>query len=213
MIADKEMTEYHSLCALLGILHEKFLLRKQELRLLLEEAAALKRDALIVLAKANDFTRYLTGYQRQVTGLTYHPGEIKARITQFSPVVFGGDTEETEPLPEIRADFRNRRDLRQKGLIIIGMIDNIRKKLLQLDLLEQRCRELLLSVRKALEAFRHEWKIIRRKIYPLGVLSLCHRSLRRLWGRSYFFPGDLDDISALGRITGHVLKIADSPLL
>jgi len=220
MIADKDVTEYNSLCAVLTALQEKFLCRKQELRPVLEETATLKRDALLLLAKANGFTRYLTGGQRYRIGLTYHPADIEARIKQVNPVAFYGP-EEAETLPVIRPEFkgdfqldsRNRRELKQKGLLILGMIDAVKKKLLQLDLLELRCRELIQSIKKALEAFRHELKLIRRKIYPFGIFSSFRRSLRRLFGGTYFSFRDLADVAALGTITGLILNIAESPVV
>ena len=221
MKTDKDVKEYNFLCATLASLYEKFALRKQELRPVLEETAALKRDALLFLAKANGFTRYLTGAQRQRAGLTYHPGEIKDRIKHFDSLCGGTEETETQPVtrPEIPAEFQpeilaaNRRELKQRGLLILGMIDTVKKKLLQLDLLELRCRELIQSIKKALEAFRHELKIIRRKIYPFGIFSFFHRSLRRILGGTYFSFRDLADIEALGKITGLVLQIADSPVV
>ena len=221
-IADTEIAEYRTLCAGLVSLHEKFLKRKRELRRLLEETVERKRDALIALAKANRITRHLTGGQRQTAGISYYLGDIRARINQVdqsSPVLFKGALEEGESLPEIRPDFQpefpgnSRLELKQKGLAILGSIDRIRKLLLQFDLLERRCRELIASIRKALEAFRHEFAIIRRNIYPFGIFSFFRRVLSRLIGYSYFSPGDMKEISALGRITGYVLKIADSPVI
>ena len=217
MITDKEIAEYRSLCATLRDFHEKYLWRKRELRQLLEETAALRRDALQVLARANRLTLHLTGRQRQITGLTYQLGEIKARINQGALLKGPGSAGERETLPEIQPEFRpdcqSRREFKQRELMILGMIDDIRKSILQLDLLELRCRELILSINKAMEAFHHEWRSIRRKIYPFGIFSLLYRTLRGLWGRSYFSLHDMEDIAALGNITGCFLKIADSPLI
>ena len=243
MITDKEISEYRLLCAALEELHEKYLGKKRELRILLEKTGDLRREALEVLVKANRLTRHLTGHQRQITGLGYHLGEIKARLNQNFPVLFqgagmelrpvtreeqapaagSGGAKEGEALPDLYSwqscdfqsqdDYRSGRELRQRGLLILGMIDNIRKKLLQLDVLELRCRELMLSINKALEAFHHESRIIRRKIYPFGIFSLLNRNLRRLLGGSYFSHHDMKDIAALGNITGCILKIADSPVI
>ena len=214
MITDKELNDYQILCADLASLHEKFMKKKQEFCLLLEKFAERRREALLVLAKANRPTRHLTVRQRQISGLAYYLGDIKVRINQHSPVLFQSGAEEGESLPQagLAKEGLNRRELRQKGLLILAMIDRVKKLLIQLDLLEQRCRELLLSINNALEAFRHEWRIIRRRIYPLGLLSLLYRSLRRLWGYNYFSTGDFEEVAALGNITGLVLKIADSPL-
>jgi len=232
MITEKELTEYRSLCATLGELRGTYRRRKQELRRLLEETGALRREALHALVKANRLTRHLTGRQRQITGLTYHLGEIRARMNQGSQALFQGSGEEGETLsgrgnlqssdwqssdwqvPDWQShDCNSGRELRQRGLLILRMIDNIRKKLLQLELVELRCRELMLSVNKAMEAFRHESRIIRRKIYPFGILSLLYRTLRRLLGGSYFSHPDMEDVAALGAISVCVLKIADSPVI
>jgi len=168
--------------------------------------------ALLVLEKANSLTRHLTGRQRKMAALAYNLGEIKMRIKRQSPLVFKGGAEALPgswQLPEVQ----NLREIKQKGLIILALIDGIRKKLLQLDLLELRCREIMLSMDKAMEAFRHEARIIHRKIYPFGIFSLLYRMLRGLFGSAYFTLRDMESISALGNITSHVLKIADSPII
>ena len=216
MINEREIAEYTEFRAALESLHGKFLDRKGELRRLLEETMALKKNAFKVLAKANRLTGYLSGRERQKISLSYHLSEIKARIhkvNQAFPVLFRGNAGEAEMLPEIQKEFPDRRELKQKVLMLLTQIDRVKKSLLQLDLLELRCRELILSINKALEAFRCELRLIRRKIYPFGIFSIVYRSLRRFFGKGYFFPGDLDDVAALGIITGHVLKIADSPVI
>jgi len=217
MIADKELAEYQNLCAALKNLHENYLIRKQELLRLLEELAALRKESFLILEKANRLTRHLSGRQRQIAGLSYHSGEIKARINQCGPVLVGGrgSLAEGESLPEFIgpcAENPGRRELKRRGLSVLGMIDSIRKNILQIDLLALRCRELILAIKKGMEAFRHEFAVIRRKIYPFGVFSILYRRLRAFWGGAYFSFRDMDDISALGNITGHVLKIADTPL-
>jgi len=220
MITDKEIAEFKTLHNTLSSLHDKFLERRQELRRILEETFALKKEAYLVLANANRLTRHLTSRQRQLAGLCYHLNEIKARVhsvSQNSQLLQRNDTLTGESLPEIRAGFpeecRNRWELKQKGLILLALIDRLKKNLLQLDILELRCRELILSINKAIDAFRHESRIIHRKLFRFGFLSLLYRSLCSLWGKNYFSPGELGEISALGAITGYVLKIADSPVI
>lgn len=213
MITDRELGEYRSLCASLASSNEKFLKRREEFRLLLEETIARRREALLVLVKANRITRHLTGYQRQSAGLTYFLGEIKARINQTTPVHFPPISLEGEALPDFWPVRMNSRELRQRGLALINLIDGVKKKILQLDLLELRCRELLLSINKALKAFCRESKLIRRKIYPFGIFSQIYRSLGNFFGKTYFSFRDMKELSALGNVTGFVLKIADSPLV
>jgi len=239
MITEDETADYRRLCATVNALREKFLRRKEELRLLLEETAALRRDTLLVLAKANRLTRHLTGGQRQIAGLTYHLSEINARIERINrsmPLLFQSpgapDGEKSHNdgvlLPEIGdlvsrdcmsgdcmslENCRSRRELKQREIAIIKMIDSVKGKLLQLDLLEFRCRELMVSIKKALQAFRHESGIISRKIYPFGVFSRLHRAFRKIRGASYFSFRDMGDIGALAAITAAVLRIADSPAI
>ena len=221
MIPDRELEEYRTLLAAAGALRERFQKRKEELSLLLDETAALRKETLLVLAKANRLTRHLTGGQRYTIGLSYHLGEINARIdrinqsslllSQSSGLVDNGKVfAEGKPLPEIRENYGSRGELRQKEVTVLGMIDELKSRLLKLDLLELRCRELLESVRKALETFRCEFRNIRRNIYPFGILSSLYRTLRVIRGSTYFSFRDLKDITYLGSITAAVLRIADT---
>jgi hypothetical protein len=221
MIAEKELTEYKALCSVLRDLRSRFLERKQELKKLLEDAAGRRKEALELLAKTNGLTRHLTGHQRQITGLSYHLGEIKAKLNlaksfqiqnDQSGMVFVMD-DKNEIQRSIPEDCRNSPELKRNGLAVISMIDHVKKSLLQLDVLEMRCRELMASLNKALAAFRHESRRIQRSVYPLGFISVFYRFLRRAAGENYFTLRDLDGIADLGNITGLVLKIADSPLI
>jgi hypothetical protein len=219
MITDKELFEYTSLCGILKVLCDKFEERKHEVKELLNETAVLKRDAFIALAKANRFTRHLTGGQRQMAGLQYRSEDIKNKIKKLILLSFP-EMQKTHPAedsgiihPELKQKGRSRGELKRMGMVLLEKIDQVKKTLLQLDLLEKRCRELIAAIKKAMEAFRHELKVIRRKIYPFGIFSFFYRFLRTLFGRTYFTNRDIGDVSALGNITGLVLKIADSPLI
>jgi len=205
MITDKELAEYRSLYTMLRDLNKRFIEKKQEILRLLEEFAAQQRTAFSVLNRANRLNRYLTGRQRQVTGVT---SCVKApRIVKVHKSL-----PETQ-LPEFNENCQNKREVKQQGLLIIALINDIKKKLLQLELLEQRCRELILSMKKTLEAFRHESGNIQKKLFPFGAFSFLRRFFRRFFGRSFFTSRDLEDIAALGKLTGLVLKIANSPLI
>ena len=219
MIAEKELNEYKALCAVLLELRRRFLEKKQELKKLLGEAAGRRKEALELLEKANGFTMYLTGRQRQITGLLYYPGEIRNKLNLAKSFQNGqsGTVFDMEDKNEIQRsipeDCRSSLELKRNGLAVISMIDQVKKSLLQLDVLEMRCRELLASLNKALAAFRHESRRIHRSIYPLGIISIFYRFLRRAVGKTYFTLRDLNGIADLGNITGLVLKIADSPLI
>jgi hypothetical protein len=212
MSTENELSEYRTLCAFLISSNEKFLEKKQNIRLLLEKTARRRLEALMLIAKANRLTRHLTRHQRQVSGIGYHLGEIKIRLKQAAAPAFQPGAEEGEIsfAPESGIESLSRLELKQRLLLLISLIDELKKKLLKLELLEMRCREFLLSIIKALEAFRHEWKIIRRRIYPFGIFSLLRRSVRSFFGSNYFYPRDMESISALVVITGLLLQIADS---
>jgi hypothetical protein len=216
MITDKELAEYQSLCGTLSALYGKLLERRQELRRLLEETAARRRDILIILAKANRLTRHLNGNQRHIAGLSYQLGEITALIS--GPAAYESAAAAAENPFEIGEMLvpslnESRGKLKQMSLSVLALIDRVKKNLLQIDLLELRCRELIASINKSMEAFRHEYRLIHRKIYPFGIFSRFRRSLWSLAGRTYFSSRDMGDVAALGTITGMVLKIADSPLI
>jgi hypothetical protein len=219
MIAEKDLTEYRVLCAAFQDMRRRFLERKQELKKLLEETAGRRKDALQLLARANGLTRHLTGHQRQMAGLSYHLGEIKAKLKLAKAfqngqngIVFAAE-DRNEIQLSIPEDCRTSLELKRSGLVVISMIGQVKKSLLQLDVLEMRLRELMVALNKALAAFLHESRRIHRSVYPFGFISFLCRFLRRATGKTYFTFRDLDGIADLGNITGLVLKIADSPLI
>jgi hypothetical protein len=208
----KEIADYDMLLASFRALREKYERRKEAIRTLLAETEALKKKAAAFLKKANRMTAHLTGRQRQTTGILYHPSFFDSHLREKSllPLIPVSELEKEAPL---ELTGKSPVDLRREEIKIICLIEDLKKKLLALELLEMRCRELLLSVNKAMEAFRHEYGLIRRRVYPLWVLSALHKSLRRVRGLSYFLPRDLKELTVLGELTGHVLRIAGSPIV
>ena len=216
MISEKEIAEYKTLFETHISLKDKYLQKKQDIRLLLEKTYALKKEAFTVLARANRLTRHLTGRQKQIAGLSYSLSELKNKVSfvqKSSLVLYQEDNEKTEILPYEREEFKNLMELKQKGVLLTALIGNVKKNLLQLELLEMRCRELIISINKALLAFRYELKQIHRKLYPLGPISFFYRFMRTILGKVYFSYKDLGEIIALGNITCYVLKIADSSIV
>jgi hypothetical protein len=221
------------LCAALGELQKKYASRKSELRLLLERTQNLRRGALVALVKANRLTRHLTAHQRQVTGLTYRLAELKAKVSDLNPLVFqiaSGDGVDNIPMDTTMFDITmvdnatlrdtqavekryDVRELKKRGILLLTLIDDVRKKLLQLDVLELRCRELILSTEKAIQAFRHQSRFVFRAIYPFGFFSAFWRTVKSFFGRAYFSLRDMENITTLGNITKGVLKIAESPII
>jgi hypothetical protein len=199
-----ENAGYDGLAACLRELRDAYKKRKEEIRGILAETGALKKETAVVLKKANRLTRHLTGRQRRETGVFYHSGFFDFRAGKdLSPVP--GFTVDLETEPELLGKSPEKTGPGE--IKTLCLIDRFRKELLALDLLEMRCRELLLSMNKALEAFRHEYSLIRRRIYPFMLFSALYKRLRCLRGLSYFSPGDLREIAALGELTGHVMKI------
>jgi len=204
-IDEKEIAEHSSLYHTLMELHKRLIVKRKVVFELLKETASQRQKTISVLHKANRINRYLTGRQRELTGFTYNVNvSKKINLHQNLP-----DTH----LPAINPGCKSIIELKQQVLLILSLIDDVKKRLLQLELLEKRCRELILSMKKGLVAFHNEFRIIRRKLFPFGIFSLLYRHLRKLLGKTYFTFRDLDDITALGKMTGLVLKIAYSPLV
>jgi hypothetical protein len=208
---EKEAAGTNSLSASLRELHEKYGSRKKEILGLIEETGALMNKAAAFLKKANRLTRYLTARQRQETGVLYHPSFFDSCL-KGKALIPNKMLNSEETLPELTG-LGSSREFELGELKMLRLMDVLKKNLLALDLLEMRCRELLLSIDKALEAFRHEYACVRRRVYPCGLFSVFYKNLRRLRGFPYFSPRDLKEVRVLGELTGHVLKIADSPIL
>jgi hypothetical protein len=219
----KELTAIHprkgtgesgSLSASLGELHKKYEKRKKEIRGFLGETGALMKKALVCLNKANRLTRRLTARQRQETGVFYNSAFFDSllRERELLPLIPSKILNPEESLPEL-TELGDSMDFGLGELKMLRLMDLLKKNLLAMDLVEMRCRELLLSIDKAMEAFKHEYGLIRRRVYPLGFLSVLCKQLRRIRGFSYFSPRDLKELTVLGELTGDVLKIVDSPIL
>jgi hypothetical protein len=200
------------LTASLWELYEKYERRKKEIRFLLEETEALRKKAVVFLKKANRLTRRLTARQRRETGVFYPPSFFDSCLKKREGLPLIPNRILGSEEPELSELLRGR-EFKPGELRMLHLLDVLKKNLLALDLLEMRCRELLLSIDKALEAFKREYALIRRRLYPYSLFSALCKLLRRLRGFSYFSPRDLKELAVLGDLTGHVLKIADSPIL
>jgi hypothetical protein len=202
----KELGEYRLLCAGLKELHLKYEERKTRLRLLLEELEGLRRRALRELGKASRFARHLAPFQRNELGLPPFNMLAEKKQKEFPSL-------DPASLPVLAEQYSNPRELKAGTLGLLSQIDGIKKSLLQLDLLELRVRELLLSINKALKAYAHEYRVIRRRIYPLYILSALGKSWRRFRGMTYFSPRDIIELTALGDLTVNIARMAESPVL
>jgi hypothetical protein len=213
--AEKEAAETSSLVVSLQDLHEKYERRRREIRGFLEETGACMKRAVVFLKKANRLTRRLTVRQRQETGIFYHPSFFDSCLNkrkELLPLVSNKILNPDEALRELTG-LGSFRESELGQLKLLRLMDALKKNLLALDLLEMRRRELFFSIDKALKAFKHEYAIVRRRLYPYGVFSVLYKNFRRLRGFSYFSSRDLKELMVLGELTGHVLKIANSPIL
>jgi hypothetical protein len=203
-----------SLSASARELHEKQERRKQEIRGLLDETEVLMKKAVAFLKKANRLTWRLTARQRQGAGVFYPPSFFDSRFKggKCLPLVPDRILNPDETPAELKGS-ENSGEYRLEELKMLRLMDALKKNLLALDLLEMRCRELLLSIDKAMTAFKHEYALVRRRLYPYGIFSILRKHLRRLRGFSYFSGPDLKELAVLGELTGYVLKLADSPIL
>jgi hypothetical protein len=202
--------DYRLLRAALDEWYEKYETRKAQVRLLLDELADLRRRAVRELGKAGRLTRRLSALQRKEMGFfilqkaPYYELPLKAeKMPDISP----------KPLRWTPGEFKNLRELKAGELAVLSMIEGLKKNLLQLDLLEMRCRELLLSIARAMKVYNHEYLRAKRRIYPLSLLSMFFKRLKTLWGRAYYSKEDLKELTALGNLTVNIVRIAESPLI
>jgi hypothetical protein len=210
---EQKAAETDSINASFRELHEKYERRQKEIRRLLEETGVLTQKAVVFLKKANRLTRYLTARQRHETGIFYYPSFFDSRLKGNSLLpVSNKILDHDEVVPEL-AEHGRLREPEPEELRMLYLIDILKKNLLTLDLLEMRLRELVLSIDKAMKAFRHEYAFVRRRVYPYSFFSVFCKHLRRFRGFSYFSARDLKELAVLGELTGHVLKLADSPIL
>jgi hypothetical protein len=213
--------EYNLLWAALRELYEKEETRKARIRLLLEEVTELRRKTLRELGRISRLTRRLTAFQKKGMGLLLFPGEVPAAAPGKSGAPRkgapdgAGKAPDLAPSPALPAppEFKNRRELKAGEIQILSMIDRLKKRLLQLDLLEMRCRELLLSIRRAMDAWEHEFRYVRRRVYPLGFLSVLYKHLRSLGGKAYYSSKDVKELTVLGDLAVNIGRMAESPII
>jgi hypothetical protein len=175
------------------------------------ELDELREKALRELSKVKRFSRRLPVYRRKEMGFLRVDGGRPA-----DPVVpvkgRGAALFEPVPAPEPAAGFADRRELKIRELGVLSIIDRLKKTLLQLEVLELRCRELLSAIAKALEAFLREFKTVKRRIYPFSVFSRIRKSLRSFRGGVYYTHADIRELAALGVITVNIADMVETPV-
>ena len=217
----EELAEYRSLCEVLAELCQRYEKQKANILLLLKKMTDVRQCLDRELGKTIRLSRRLSVLQRNQLGLLYAPhgsfftrNNENVRNNEIDGIIFPLKMElEPAAVADLSETFKTLHELRAAVIRTVSMIDTVKKQLFRMELLELRLRELLFSIDKALEAYKYEWRIIRRKIYPLGVISICYKSLRELWGASHFSKRDLNELAVLGNLTGNILKMADSPAI
>jgi hypothetical protein len=212
----KEEEEYRFLYAAMVELREKCEERRAGVLKLLLELDELRENAVKEISRVNGLGRRLSAYhQREMGFLRVKAGKKKRPSAE--PVVplndKGAAMLEPVPAPAPAAGFANRRELKIREIETLSKINELKKTLLQLDLLELRCRELLVSIAKALEAFSHEFKTAKREIYPFSIFSRILKNFRSLWGGPYYTPGDLRVLATLGVLAVHIIDMAETPVI
>jgi hypothetical protein len=218
---ERERERQESLRVFLEELSQKHERRKEDVLLLLEELMKTKGEALRVLGQTRVFIRHLTMGQRRNLGGPFlalpsgGPG-IGREDGAFLRSGLGGPglcrSSRGGLLRDDRGEKKNLRELRQSQLVLLAMIDGVKKNLLRLDLLELRIGELILALQKASGAFSREYRSVRFRLFPLGLFSKLLRSLRRLFGAYYFSVRDCGELGTLGALGLSILEIAGSPV-
>jgi hypothetical protein len=206
----RSSNEYLGFCRSLNEIHEEHEKQKIRLSLVLEEIAELRRRLVREFGRAKHLLRRLNSFQKKQLGLLHNPGELKP---EYSRQGINVPDLKPSPIPELPQNFSTRKELKAGELKIISMIDTLKKDLLRLKLLEMRFHELIVSINKALDAYIHEWRQIKRSIYPLGVISVFLKSVRRLWGAAHFSAQDIKELAVLGNLAGNITKMAFSPVV
>ena len=217
----EELAEYQALCESLRELHRRYGEQKAKVLLLIGEMEDARRHLFKKLRKTYRLGQRLTNLQKKQLGflsasdsgengfillggkhgIAIHPEEPQKLVLINSLV---------NELPEACNTLR---ELNEAVVKVLSMVDIVKKELLRMELLEMRLRELLVSIKKAMEAHDHVWRQVHRLIYPFGIFSLFFKYLRELRGAPHFTEQDLNELSILGRMAGNIVKIADTPVL
>jgi hypothetical protein len=216
----KESEYYETLRREWSILNEKYEKRKNDLNRRLREVFTVKEEAVLVLKKNSGIIKHMTNKQKAITGFSSllkppAPAAGLSRKTGSRTVDPGAGPCSLKPLPEavnLSAGLSSGlkvKALKEAEIKLLVSIDGLKKDLLRIDVIEMRSLELTESIQKALKVFKREFKIIRRRLFPLMGITKIYRFIRKTFGGSYFSLGDIKNISVLGDITGSVLKMVN----
>ena len=212
----KELTDYLNLCLTLGKLHEEHEIQKSKVSLLFDKLIALRISFKKELAKTNNLFRRMTILQKRQLGFLLESTIEENHVWERDGIYLAPLLKpELAPLQikDSLNDFKNPREIKAAEIRVISMIGEVKKKQLRLELLGMRFKELLLSIGKAIEAYRQQWKQIYWSIYPLGIISAFFKFIRKLFGASYFSQRELNEAAVIGNLAGSIMKMANAPLI
>ena len=211
----KELTNYFDLRLALGNLYMNHEKQKARVCLLLDELYKIRARLKKELGKTSRLSRHMTIMQKKQSGFLPESAE-EYRFWERNEILLKPLLKPELSLIQIygfQDDIKNTREIKAAEIKVITMIDEVKKKQLRLELLGMRIGELLVSINKAIEAYRHQWKQIYWTIYPLGIISILYKGIRKLLGAHYFTVRDLNGISVIGNLAGSIMKMANAPLI
>jgi len=181
-------------------LHEK---KRKETLIALEYLAIAQSNALLQLQKTQILFKYLNWKQQgfinkelagncsleEICTISISAPESSARLIPYTAGALA--------LPSAK----------------IQRINALRKNMLQFGIIQARAAELIETIAKSAEVFRHQYKTCCRKLFPLGAVSRIQRNLKRAFKRPYFSWQDMRHLKDLGLAAAYVLKIAETPIM
>lgn len=94
---------------------------------------------------------------------------------------------------------------------VIKAIDQIHSNILQLDLINERSEELIISLDKANDVFNQEFKRAYKEIYKIPILSKFLKWTRKnILRRKYFSKKDFENISYIGGVASDFAILIDT---
>ncbi|MET1180554.1 hypothetical protein ABG775_21695 [Peribacillus simplex] len=103
------------------------------------------------------------------------------------------------------------KDIEKQMNKVIKAIDQIHSNILQLDLINERSEELIISLDKAIDIFNLEFKRAYKEIYKIPILSKSLKWTRKnILRRNYFSKKDFENISYIGGIASDFAILIDT---
>ncbi|PWK16494.1 hypothetical protein [Tumebacillus permanentifrigoris] len=103
------------------------------------------------------------------------------------------------------------KEIEENMLQVVQINEQLNDNILKLEVIEMRSQELIVSIKKAEEAFTHELAVIYKQVYPIPLFSKLAKTLRkRLLRRNYFSNQDLQNIAYIGSIANEFATLIDT---